>query len=115
MRYVDDYSGGTNAWSHTHHHHHHKNSKKLKDDNDSHDDVQSKSSNGEDRTATENSSEENVLDEGSHDSFKEDIKHESHIRKVIYLCQKNDRLFSATCSHNFCFGCCLDIADLNPE
>lgn len=90
VRYVDDYSGGTNAWSHSHHHHHHKKSKKLKDDNDSHDDIQSQSFNGKDRTATENSSEEKVLDEGSHESFKEDTKHESRIRKVIYSSQKND-------------------------
>lgn len=88
MRYVDDYSGGTNAWSHTHHHHRHKKSKKLKDDNDSHDDIPSKSPDGKDRTATENSREEKVVDEGSHDSSKKDTKQESHIRKVI-ICQKD--------------------------
>lgn len=88
MRYVDDYSGGTNAWSHTHHHHHHKKSRKSKDDNDSHDDIQSKSPDGKDRTATENSCEEKVVDEGSHDCSEKDTKHESHIRKVIF-CQKD--------------------------
>ena len=84
MRYVEDNSGGTNAWSHGHHHHH-KKSKKLKDDDDSHNDVQSKSSTGEDRTAGEKSSEGKVSDEVLHDSLKEDAQNGYHIRKVSYM------------------------------
>ncbi|CAH9106103.1 unnamed protein product [Cuscuta epithymum] len=34
VRYVEEWSGGANAWGHGHHHHHHKQSKKLKVDND---------------------------------------------------------------------------------
>lgn len=84
VRYVEDYSGGTKAWSHTHHHHHHKKSKKLKDDND----MQSQSSDGKDSTALNNSSEEKVPDDVSHNSLKEDTQQESYIRKVIYLVRR---------------------------
>ncbi|KAL5553337.1 hypothetical protein UlMin_040738 [Ulmus minor] len=77
VRYVEDNSRGTNAWSHGHHHHHHKKSKKLKDDKDSDDDIQSKSSNG----ALEKSSDGEVQDEVLNDSLKEDSSRGSQIRK----------------------------------
>ncbi|PON31907.1 Zinc/iron permease [Parasponia andersonii] len=63
VRYVEDKSGGTNAWSHGHHHHH-KKSRKLKDDND----LQSKSSEGK-------------LSDEVLPSLKEDAQNGSHIRK----------------------------------
>ncbi|KAF4353948.1 hypothetical protein F8388_011116 [Cannabis sativa] len=56
VRYVEDNSGGANTWGHTHHHHH-KKSKKLKDDDESADDIQSKSSTGNEKIALEKSSE----------------------------------------------------------
>ncbi|XP_062113221.1 IAA-alanine resistance protein 1 [Humulus lupulus] len=77
VRYVEDNSGGTDTWGHTHHHHH-KKSKKLKDDG-SDDDIQSKSSTDNDKIALEKSSE--VSDELLHDSLKEDAQNGSHIRK----------------------------------
>lgn len=49
MRYVEDHSQGTNAWNHGHHHHHHhhsKSNKKLDDAKNVEDNVQSKSSDG---------------------------------------------------------------------
>ncbi|KAF4397249.1 hypothetical protein G4B88_009095 [Cannabis sativa] len=79
VRYVEDNSGGANTWGHTHHHHH-KKSKKLKDDDESADDIQSKSSTGNDKIALEKSSE--VSDELLHDSLKEDAQNGSHIRKL---------------------------------
>ena len=83
MRFVEDNSRGSNAWSHGHHHHHHKKTKKSKDDddNDSHDDLISKSSDGEDKPK---SSEGQVIDEAPNGSSKEGAKHESSLRKVIY-------------------------------
>lgn len=100
MRYIEDYSGGTNAWSHTHHHHHHKKSKKLKDDNESHDDMQLQSSDGKDNTALDNSSIEKVQDDVPRNSLKEDTQRESYIRKVIYLGQKDMMILIVTCSYN---------------
>lgn len=38
VRYVEELSGGVNAWGHGHHHHRH--SKKLKDDNNPDNDLQ---------------------------------------------------------------------------
>ncbi|KAH7516206.1 hypothetical protein FEM48_Zijuj10G0110700 [Ziziphus jujuba var. spinosa] len=87
VRYVEDYSGGTNAWSHTHHHHHHKKSKKLKDDND----MQSQSSDGKDSTAPNNTSEEKVPDDASHNSLKEDTQQESYIRKRRSTADRDDK------------------------
>ncbi|XP_024027409.1 IAA-alanine resistance protein 1 isoform X2 [Morus notabilis] len=81
VRYVEDNSGGSNAWSHGHHHHHHKKSKKLKDDDDSSDDAQSNSSNGKDVKVSENSSEGKVTDEVLLDSSEEATQRESNIRK----------------------------------
>lgn len=85
MRYIEDNSGGTNAWSHGHHHHHHKKSKKLKDDNDSPDDVQSNYANGKGGQVLEKSSEGKVTNEVSNDSLGEDAQLGSHIRKVRYI------------------------------
>lgn len=77
VRYVEDNSGGTNAWGHGHHHHHH--SKKLKDDNNSHDDLLSESSRGKD--GRKPNSEGEVENEVIHDSLKENSHHDSHLRK----------------------------------
>ncbi|PQP95426.1 IAA-alanine resistance protein 1 [Prunus yedoensis var. nudiflora] len=81
VRYVEENSGGSSAWSHGHHHHHHKTNKKLKDDNDSHDDLQSESSSGKDRRKLKMSSEEEAAAEVSNDSLMENNQHDSHIRK----------------------------------
>lgn len=81
VRYVEDNSRGTNAWSHGHHHHHHKKSKKLKDDSDSTDDVQSNSANGKGGQVLEKSSEGKVTNEVSNDSLGEDAQLGSRIRK----------------------------------
>ncbi|XP_008389136.2 IAA-alanine resistance protein 1-like isoform X1 [Malus domestica] len=82
VRYVEENSGGTNAWSHGHHHHHHhKKSKKLKDDNDSHDDLQSESSNGKDGRKLTKSSDGEVTADGLNDSLIENTQQDSHIRK----------------------------------
>lgn len=40
VRYVEDFSGGADEWSHGHHHHRHTRTTKLKDDNDANDDLQ---------------------------------------------------------------------------
>ncbi|KAM0961038.1 hypothetical protein ACFX2I_020364 [Malus domestica] len=80
VRYVEENSGGTNAWSHGHHHHHHKNSKKLKDDNDSHDDLHSESSNGKDGRKLKTSDGE-VASDSLNDPLIENTQHDSHIRK----------------------------------
>ncbi|KAM2558898.1 hypothetical protein TB1_010307 [Malus domestica] len=86
VRYVEENSGGTNAWSHGHHHHHHhKNSKKLKDDNDSHDDLQSESSNGKDGRKLTKSSDGEVTADGLNDSLIENTEQDSHIRKASSL------------------------------
>ncbi|KAL6188067.1 hypothetical protein ACLB2K_039461 [Fragaria x ananassa] len=69
VRYVEEHSGGTNAWGHGHHHHHH--SKKLKDDNDSHDDLLSESSTGMDGRKP------NVSSEGKEENSRSD----SQLRK----------------------------------
>lgn len=51
VRYVDEMSGGVNAWNHGHHRHHNKNSKKLKgDDDDVDDNLQVKPSNEKDES-----------------------------------------------------------------
>ncbi|KAM7463366.1 hypothetical protein LguiA_031487 [Lonicera macranthoides] len=50
VRYVDEMSGGVNAWNHGHHHHHNKNSKKLKGDDDVDDNLQVKPSNEKDES-----------------------------------------------------------------
>ncbi|KAK3004830.1 hypothetical protein RJ639_019331 [Escallonia herrerae] len=50
VRYVEETSGGVNAWSHGHHHHHRKNSDKLKDDNDAHDTLQGLACSGKDKS-----------------------------------------------------------------
>ncbi|KAK3029242.1 hypothetical protein RJ639_038849 [Escallonia herrerae] len=50
VRYVEEMSGGVNAWSHGHHHHHRKNSDKLKDDNDAHDTLQELACSGKDKS-----------------------------------------------------------------
>ncbi|ONI31906.1 hypothetical protein PRUPE_1G338200 [Prunus persica] len=81
VRYVEENSGGSSAWSHGHHHHHHKTNKKLKDDNDSHDDLQSESSSGKDGRKLKMSSEEEAAAEVSNDSLMENNRHDSHIRK----------------------------------
>ncbi|CAI9779151.1 unnamed protein product [Fraxinus pennsylvanica] len=60
VRYVEEFSGGVNAWGHGHHHHHHKHNKKLKDDNDAHENHQGLSHNEKDGSKPENKSE--VLD-----------------------------------------------------
>lgn len=73
VRYVEEHSGGTNAWGHGHHHHHH--SKKLKDDNDSHDDLLSESSTGKDGRKP------NVSSEGKEENSRSD----SQLRKVSSL------------------------------
>lgn len=78
VRYVEENSGGTNAWGHGHHHHHH--SKKLKDDNNSHDDLLSESSSGKD--GRKQNSEGEVENEVIHDSLKENSHHDSQLRKV---------------------------------
>ncbi|KAK2986659.1 hypothetical protein RJ640_010115 [Escallonia rubra] len=50
VRYVEEMSGGVNAWSHGHHHHHRKNSDKLKDDNDAHYTLQGLACSGKDKS-----------------------------------------------------------------
>lgn len=42
VRYVEDFSGGADEWSHGHHHHHHRHTHiiKLKDDDDANDNDQ---------------------------------------------------------------------------
>lgn len=63
VRYVEDFSGGDNAWGlGHHHHHHHKHTNKLKDD-DEKDDHQQGSTNDEIKgNLSENISEENESD-----------------------------------------------------
>ncbi|XP_050374164.1 IAA-alanine resistance protein 1 [Argentina anserina] len=78
VRYVEEHSGGTNAWGHGHHHHHH--SKKLKDDNDSHDDSQSESSTGKDGRKS-NASSEGKVEKVLNDSLKENSHHDTQLRK----------------------------------
>lgn len=75
MRYVEDHATGASAWNHGHHHHHHKKSyKKLDDVKNDVDNVQPKSSDGN----------ENSFEMLSHDSLngKNSSPPSSLLRKV---------------------------------
>jgi zinc transporter 7 len=82
VRYVEDKSRGTHAWSHGHHHHHHKSTKILKDDDNSHDIMQSLSLDGKEGKTLEMSSEGKVSGEVSEEASKgNDLTHHE-LRKV---------------------------------
>ncbi|CAI9761931.1 unnamed protein product [Fraxinus pennsylvanica] len=76
VRYVEEFSGGVNAWSHGHRHHHHKHNK-LKDDNDAHENLQGLSDNEKDGSKSKKKSD--VLDELPTDARRGDEQSEKAV------------------------------------
>ncbi|GFP86563.1 iaa-alanine resistance protein 1 [Phtheirospermum japonicum] len=82
VRYVEEFSGGENAWGH-HHHHHHKHTSKLKDDDHEHENNQELSHDEKNEKMSEKIDKEKELD-GPADTASSDKKGEKNsLRKRI--------------------------------